>query len=273
MGHAVDDVSASHQVTCGAGYPYTSLLLGPARIRGSSYIEGPSIFGNPNIWPNVWATVMIGPNTNLDSPPTFAPGAMCWGGPAINNPYSLATIGNSGFFGSVDVAGNMCTQFNVIAQGEVVSRCGAHILSLKKNFDITHPTKRGWRLRHTCPEGPSNDVYIRGQVRSKDYIDLPEYWKGLVDHTSITVNLTPIGAHQDVIVKRIDEDKVYLQSKGNMPIHCFYHIYGERKDGERLIPEYQGETPADYPGDNTEYSIVGWNYDKREEDFTNLRRA
>jgi len=272
MGYAVDDISISHQLTCGAGYP-PALLLAQARIRGSSFIEGPSVFGNPFIWPNVWATVMIGPNTNLDSTPTFAPGALCWGGPALNNPYSLATIGNSGFYGNVDVGGNLCAGFNVIAQGEVVSRCGAHILSLKKNFDIKHPTKSGWRLRHTCPEGPTNDVYIRGKVSSKDYIELPEYWKGLVDHTTITVNLTPIGAHQDVIVKRIDENKVYLQSKGGMPIHCFYHIYGERKDGEKLIPEYQGLSPEDYPGDNTEYSIVGWDYDKRKEKTTNLKRA
>jgi hypothetical protein len=272
MAYAVDDITASHQLNVGAGYP-PALLLGPARIRGSSFIEGPSVFGNPFIWPNVWATVMIGPNTNLDSPPTFAPGALCWGGPALNNPYSLATIGNSGFFGNVDVAGNVCAGFNIVAQGEVVSRCGAHILSLKKNFDIKHPTKNGWRLRHTCPEGPSNDVYIRGKVASKDYIELPEYWRGLVDHTTITVNLTPIGAHQDVIVKRIDENKVYLQSKGGMPINCFYHIYGERKDGDKLIPEYKGFNPQDYPGDNTEYSIVGWNYDQREDQTTNLKRA
>jgi hypothetical protein len=66
-----------------------------------------------------------------------------------------------------------------------------------------------------------------------------------------------------VIVKRIDDDKVYLQAKGGMPINCFYHIFGERKDGEKLIPEYKGETPADYPGNNDEYSVVGWNYDVR----------
>ena len=67
--------------------------------------------------------------------------------------------------------------------------------------------------------------------------------------------MTPIGAHQNVIVKRVDEDKVYLQAQGGMPINCYYHIFGERKDGEKLIPEYQGLTPEDYPGDNSEYNI------------------
>jgi hypothetical protein len=28
-----------------------------------------------------------------------------------------------------------------------------------------------------------------------------------------------------------------------------------------LIPEYPGETPADYPGNNDQYSIVGYHYD------------
>ena len=76
-------------------------------------------------------------------------------------------------------------------------------MSAKKNFDIPHPTKEGWRLRHTCPEGPSNDVYFRGRISNKDKIYLPKYWEELVDPTTITVNLTPIGAHQNVIVKEL----------------------------------------------------------------------
>ena len=109
--------------------------------------------------------------------------------------------------------------------------------SCSKKTDIPHPTKEGYRLRHTCPEGPSNDVYFRGKVRNSNEILLPTYWKGLVDWTTITVNLTPIGAHQNVIVKRVDEEKVYLQSNGGIPINCYYHIFAERADGERLIPE------------------------------------
>ena len=68
-----------------------------------------------------------------------------------------------------------------------------------------------------------------------------------------------------MIVKRIDKDKVYLQSQGGMPIDCFFHIFGTRADGERLISEYEGQTPADYPGNNDEYSVSGYHYDVREE--------
>ena len=64
---------------------------------------------------------------------------------------------------------------------------------------------------------------------------------------SISVQLQPIGAHQDIIIKRWDEEKIYLQAKGGMPINCFYHVYAERKDVNALITEYEGKTWKDYP--------------------------
>jgi len=106
-----------------------------------------------------------------------------------------------------------------------------------KNFVINHPTKQGKQLVHTCLEGPENAVYVRGRVLNRTEIELPEYWTKLVDSTTITVSLTPIGAHQDVIVKRISDNKVYLQAKPGIPINCFYHIFGTRQDVERLVTE------------------------------------
>ncbi len=234
---------------------------GPLSIHGASYQQGPNLQGSDRAFPNIWGATMIGPLQNSDSPPPLIPGALCTG---VHNPYSLAVIGDAAIFDNLDVSQNIAAGNNIIAQGEVMSRCGGHVLSAKKNFDIPHPTKEGWRLRHTCPEGPSNDVYIRGRVKNKTAIELPVYWTGFVDPTSITISLTPIGAHQDVIVKRIGENKVFLQSRGGMPIDCYYHIFAERTDGEKLIPEYSGKTPADYPGDNNEYSVSGYHYDVKE---------
>jgi hypothetical protein len=234
---------------------------GPLSIHGATYQQGPNLQGDDQAFPNIWGATMIGPLQNSDSPPPVIPGSLCTG---VNNPYSLAVIGDAAIFDNLDVAQDIAAGNNIIAQGEVMSRCGGHILSAKKNFDISHPTKEGWRLRHTCPEGPSNDVYFRGRVKNKTEIHLPEYWKGLVDINTIIVNITPIGAHQDVIIKRWDDSKVYLQAKGGMPIDCFYYIMAERKDGEKLIPEYPGESPTDYPGNNDEYSISGYHYDVKE---------
>jgi hypothetical protein len=182
----------------------------------------------------------------------------------------LSVVDKADFYDDVIIKGKVKTDDDITlkgdlkASGEVKSGCGAHVLSAKKNFDIPHPTKEGWRLTHTCVEGPEASVYIRGRVKNRNEIVLPDYWKGLVDIQTITVNLTPIGSHQDVIIKRWDDEKVYLQSKGGMPIDCFYYIMAERKDTEKLIPEYQG-TIENYPGDNSQRSIAGYHYDVKGE--------
>lgn len=268
MSWKFDDIAVGKRIFCGVGLPI-ALGAGPTEIRGSAYIESPMIVGSPTQFPFVQASLMVGPMVNSDSTPAIIPGVLVACGAFNHSPYSLCVRGDAAIFDNLDVnlgivaGANINAGGNIVAQGEVISRCGKHILSAKKNFDIPHPTKEGWRLRHTCPEGPSNDVYVRGRVRNKTEIELPEYWTNLVDPTSITVSLTPIGAHQDVIVKRISENKIHLQAKGGMPIDCFYHIFAERADGEQLIPEYPGSSPADYPGNNDEYSISGYHYDHK----------
>lgn len=131
-----------------------------------------------------------------------------------------------------------------------------------KKFDIEHPTKKGHRLSHVCLEGPTSDVYVRGRLKNKNVIELPEYWSGLVDPDSITVSLTPIGKPDlSLHVKEIIENKIILSSDNLIQANCFYHVYGERKDIEKNIPEYVGESPKDYPGDSTHSSIAGYTYD------------
>ena len=115
------------------------------------------------------------------------------------------------------------------------------IVATTKLFDIKHPTKDGYRLAHACLEGPENAVYVRGRLKNDKIILLPEYWRNLVDIDTISVQLQPIGAHQDIIVKRWDTEKIELQSKPGIPINCFYHIFAERKDVKQLITEYEGD--------------------------------
>lgn len=264
----VPDLYVGKRLFVGEGTPI-ALGVGPAEARGSAFIEGPIITGEPTNFPFNYATMMVAPNRNSEATPPIVPGGLAACGFVNNSPYSLAVIGDAAVFDNMDVnlnitAGVMVSAGTLIqSQGDVTAFCGAHRLSAKKNFDIPHPSREGWRLTHTCIEGPEAAVYIRGRIKNKTEIDLPEYWKDLVDIQSITVSLTPIGAHQDVIIKRWDENKIYLQSKGGIPIDCFYHIYAERKDTEKLIPEYQG-TIEDYPGDNSQRSIAGYHYDTKE---------
>ena len=174
----------------------------------------------------------------------------------------INTDGNLNVKKNVNVDGNVNVGKNVKAKGEVYSRGGKHKLSAKKNFDIPHPTKEGWRLTHSCLEGPEAAVYVRGKLINTNIIKLPEYWKKLVDPNTITISVTPIGSHQNIFVKEFDSKEVVLESTENISIHCFYHIFGERIDTERLIAEYEGDI-EDYPGDNSERSIAGYHYDKK----------
>jgi hypothetical protein len=124
----------------------------------------------------------------------------------------------------------------------------------KKDFDIPHPTKDGWRLRHVCIEGPTADVYVRGKLKGSNTIELPEYWRKLVDPETITVTLTPIGSHQELYVDKIEwGTKIIIKTNSGSTINCYYTVYGERADTDKNIPEYEG-TYNDYPGDNSQYT-------------------
>lgn len=132
--------------------------------------------------------------------------------------------------------------------------------ALAKNFDIKHPTKDGHRLRHSCVETPQNDVYIRGKLKGSNIIEFPDYWGGLVDPESITVHLTPIGCRQSLYYEEVEwGSKIKVLNADCGPVWCSYTVFAERKDVEKLIPEYEGETPDRYPGNNDVYDISGWN--------------
>ena len=106
-----------------------------------------------------------------------------------------------------------------------------------KSFDIEHPTEEGKRLHHGSLEGPEHGVYIRGRLEG-DTIELPDYWLGLVDEDTITVQLTPNKGFQQIYVDHIEDNKVYVGTQTDTPIDCFYFIQAERKDVEKMVVEY-----------------------------------
>ena len=111
-----------------------------------------------------------------------------------------------------------------------------------KSFLINHPTKENKKLQYASLEGPENGVYVRGKFQGGKYqdniIDLPDYWVGLVHDDSITVNLTPVGKYQQLYVEDIKDNQVFIKSADDSEIKCFYTIYGERKDIEKLEVEF-----------------------------------
>ncbi len=238
------NITIGKQLFVGWGLP-KALGLGEKSIRGAAYVEGPLQVGKDTDYDSVEATVMIGAESNTDS--------------ETHPKNAIKAKGDFVLEGDIEQSGNDDLTGTLAAGGEVTSNNGAHILSNKKDlpFDMPHPNKEGWRLRHVCIEGPEIAVYTRGRVcNGNNVIDLPSYWRGLVDYETITVQLTPLGSHQNIIVKRISpiEEKIYLQSQGGMPVDCFYHIIAKRLDDD-LIVEYEGESHEDYPNGNEGYSF------------------
>jgi hypothetical protein len=108
-----------------------------------------------------------------------------------------------------------------------------------KSFIIGHPTKPGKLLKHGSLEGPEFGVYVRGRISGVNKIELPEYWTGLVDPATITVNLTPVGSHQNLYVYSIENNVVTVKNSNmlNKVIDCFYTVFAERCDVEKLQVE------------------------------------
>lgn len=215
------DLFVGKRFFCGNEKPEI-LGRGENEVRGSGCVEGPLIVGDskqfeePNI--NELGTVMCGETKNTEMKPIPF--------------YSLfvRTYARIKSFLKVDTL----LTVRLIKAKYIYSEI---LMARTKNFVIDHPLKRNKRLVHACLEGPENAVYVRGRLTSHTEIILPDYWEELVDERSITVSLTPIGAHQDIIIKRIGQNRIWLQSKGGMPIDCFYHVYGERKDVKKLVTE------------------------------------
>jgi len=221
------------------------------------YLGNKHHFNKP---PTMWAGMEVYPGNGADS--NLYGTLNVIKNPDEPNTPDINTDGNVNVKKNVNVKGFVNVNRNVNADGDVYSGKGKHRLSAKKNFDIPHPTKEGWRLTHSCLEGPEAAVYVRGKLINTNIIKLPEYWEKLVDPNTITISVTPIGSHQNIFVKYFDSKEVVLESAENIPVCCFYHIFGERMDTEKLIVEYEGDI-EDYPGDNSERSIAGYHYDKK----------
>jgi hypothetical protein len=247
------DVEIRKTLFVGEGNATVALGLGKAQIRGGAYVEAPMVVGAP-VFGFSEATLMVANTFNPDS--TMPPISLKVKGDnimegngrmsntlKISGPQTdlLYVDGDAFFTGAVD-CGN---------KGKLASRFSAAD-GKPKPFDIQHPTKgKGHRLRYACIEGPEVGVYYRGRLKDGERIDLPYYWKDLVAEESITVQLQPIGdRHFHLNVIEFTNEYIIVGEADDKPIDCFYHVYGERKDINPLITEYEGDSWEDYPDPN-----------------------
>lgn len=259
----------------------TSFLTATSRLTpGTAVLNGPVFIGANAQLGIARATCMIGPPIGLAVPASLeVTGVSNFLGPVTNIAGLLSVTAVSNFTGSVNInavetkngadlknainIGNDTGVFNgpaifnsfvicdktiscnnLIAAGRVQAQNGAFttVAAPFKQFDIPHPNKKGMRLRHACIEGPEVGVYYRGKLENQNQIILPDYWNNLIDIETITVNLTPNNTYQELYVKNIEWGKVInIANNLSGPINCFYTVFAERKDVEKLVIEYEGD--------------------------------
>lgn len=228
----VPDLFVGKRFFIGLGKPEL-LGRGPLEVRGSAYVEGPEIVGDPEgqfdpktaatdgqpVGPtNGIANVMIGQNKNSEMKPIPFYALM------------VKTYARIKAFLKVDTLLAVKTIKAKIIYTEV-------LLARSKNFVIPHPDDPNRQLVYACLEGPEHSVYVRGQLKNKNTIVLPEVWRNLVDERSISVSLTPVGTHQELFVKGTQDNQIIVGSKAGLPINCHYHVFAERKDIGKLVTE------------------------------------
>jgi hypothetical protein len=102
---------------------------------------------------------------------------------------------------------------------------GTHV----KTFVIDHPTKQDNYLVHACAEGPTADVFYRGEAQLKNgicVVTLPDYFEALTEQHGRTVMVTPIadenGPCANIAAYEIDNGQFIVEQVGG------YHVPSQR---------------------------------------------
>ena len=236
---------------------------------GTAVLNGPVYVGKPTASPGYEGVLNVTSNSASQDSDDQQPA--CSSTLAIKSDGNLTVAGDSktanallisggSSVDTIHVVGDMFVTGAVDCgnKGKLASRF-ATADSKPKPFDLEHPTKgKGHRLRHACIEGPEVAVYCRGRLKESNVINLPDYWKNLVHEDSITVQLQPIGKTQNLVIQEFNNEFIVIAEDSTntdlitdlSTIDCFYHVYGERKDINPLIVEYEGDSWKDYPDPN-----------------------
>ena len=228
---------------------------------GTAVLNGPVLIGNPSAVPGYEGALNVASNAasqnSLDQQPAYqsnlaikAEGNLTVAGDSKTSHALLISGGSS--IDTVRIVGDLHVTGSVdcLSKGRLEQRHSKADGLPAKSFDIEHPTKgKGWRLRYVCLEGPEAAVYCRGRLKESNVINLPDHWKDLVHEDSITVQLQPIGSNQNLVIQEFNNEFIVI-AEDSTSIDCFYHVYGERKDVNPVLVEYEGNNRYDYPDPN-----------------------
>lgn len=254
------------QIDTSIGNVFSKLLPGTTVLNGPCYIGatgapgipraacmiGPTLFGNPNALEVIGIANIFGA-FNVSAVSTFTGlstlfGTSIFNGIGIKNAIDIKNALNLGdgptvFNGLLTANGGIRTPVIIGDVAKFGYGIFAGVAAPFKQFNIPHPSKPGYRLAHGCIEGPEYGVYFRGKLKDKTFIELPKFWDNLINPESITVHLTPSRIYQELYVKSIDWGKIiHIVNNLGGPIDCDYVIYAERKDIDKLVVEYEGDS-------------------------------
>ena len=237
---------------------------------GTAVLNGPVYVGKPSASPGYEGVLNVSSNSAPQQSLNRQPA--CQADLAIKSDGNLTVAGDGktanallisggSSVDTIHVIGDMFVSGSVDCgnKGRLASRFATADGLPPKAFDIEHPTKgKGHRLRYVSLEGPESSVYCRGRLKESNVIHLPDYWKGLVHEDSITVQLQPIGTNQNLVIQEFNNEFIVIAEDSTntdlitdlSTIDCFYHVYGERKDVNPLLVEYEGNSRYDYPDPN-----------------------
>lgn len=98
-----------------------------------------------------------------------------------------------------------------------------------KTFTIQHPTKPDHLLVHACTEGPTADVFYRGQAQLKAgicVVTLPDYFEELTELENRSIMLTPIADENGMVANlaayEIEDGQFLVEQIGG------YHVPDQR---------------------------------------------
>lgn len=155
--------------------------------------------------------------------------SLLWGISGDTGPVFDVKTNSIDAYVNFNYTGNTSTSGNTTIYGS--------LSATTKSFDIAHPTKEGYRITYGCLEGPEHAVYHRGKTTS-DIIELPEYWSGLVDVDTTTVQLTPKGEYTPHWVEKIENNQIHIKSESGK-IDCYFLVHAERQDVPKLLVVYK----------------------------------
>ena len=70
-----------------------------------------------------------------------------------------------------------------------------------------------------------NNVTYRGSMKDTNIIQLPAEWQGKVDLETISIQLTPRGGYQELVVEKLEwAQRVIVKTASASKIHCYYTI-------------------------------------------------